>query len=87
MDTADMTMALMLAVTRRIPEGLSQMQAGAWEGWSPTAMLGGRMAGRRLGILGMGRIGQAVARRARAFGLQNPLPQSAQTAPRDRRRL
>ena len=69
-DTADMVMALMLAVTRRIPEGLAEMQAGAWKGWSPTAHLGGRLGGRRLGILGMGRIGQAVARRARAFGLQ-----------------
>ena len=69
-DTADMTMALILAVTRRIPEGLALMQRGEWEGWSPTAMLGGRLAGRRLGILGMGRIGQAVARRAAAFGCQ-----------------
>jgi glyoxylate reductase len=69
-DTADMTMALILAVTRRIPEGLALMQEGRWEGWSPMAMLGGRIAGRRLGILGMGRIGQAVARRARAFGMQ-----------------
>ena len=69
-DTADMTMALMLAVTRRLPEGLSAMQSGDWHGWSPTAFLGGRIAGRRLGILGMGRIGQAVARRAAAFGMQ-----------------
>ena len=69
-DTADMVMALILAVTRRIPEGLHQMQAGHWAGWSPMAHLGGRLGGRRLGILGMGRIGQAVARRARAFGLQ-----------------
>lgn len=69
-DTADMALALMLAVTRRIPEGLRVMQDGIWAGWSPTAMLGGRIGGRRLGILGMGRIGQAVARRARAFGMQ-----------------
>lgn len=69
-DTADMVMALILAVTRRIPEGLAEMQAGTWRGWSPMAHLGGRIGGRRLGILGMGRIGQAVARRARAFGMQ-----------------
>jgi glyoxylate reductase len=69
-DTADVVMALMLAVTRRIPEGLQIMQQGRWAGWSPMANLGGRLGGRRLGILGMGRIGQAVARRARAFGLQ-----------------
>jgi glyoxylate reductase len=69
-DTADMVMALILAVTRRIPEGLQVMQSGNWTGWSPMALLGGRLGGRRLGILGMGRIGQAVARRARAFGLQ-----------------
>lgn len=69
-DTADMTMALILAVTRRIPEGLALMQSGDWGGWSPTGMMGGRLAGRRLGILGMGRIGQAVARRASAFGCQ-----------------
>jgi glyoxylate reductase len=69
-DTADMAMALILGVTRRIPEGLAVMQAGSWDGWSPTALLGGRLAGRRLGILGLGRIGQAVARRAAAFGMQ-----------------
>lgn len=69
-DTADMTMGLILAVTRRMPEGLAAMQSGSWEGWAPTAFLGGRIAGRRLGILGMGRIGQAVARRAAAFGMQ-----------------
>ena len=69
-DTADMTIALMLAVTRRIPEGLALMQSGNWGGWAPTAMMGGRIGGRRLGILGMGRIGQAVARRAKVFGMQ-----------------
>lgn len=69
-DTADMTIALILAVTRRIPEGLRIMSSGDWAGWSPTALLGGRIAGRRLGILGMGRIGQAVAKRAAAFGMQ-----------------
>ena len=69
-DTADMTLALILSVTRRIPEGLGLMQAGEWGGWSPMAFLGGRLGGRRLGILGMGRIGQAVAKRAHAFGMQ-----------------
>ncbi|MCL4676522.1 MAG: D-glycerate dehydrogenase, partial [Pararhodobacter sp.] len=69
-DTADMAMALMLAVTRKIPQGLAEMQAGDWKGWSPLSHLGGRIGGKRLGILGMGRIGQAVARRARAFGMQ-----------------
>ncbi|MAN15665.1 MAG: D-glycerate dehydrogenase, partial [Dinoroseobacter sp.] len=69
-DTADMTMALLLAVTRRIPEGLATMQAGRWTGWAPTAFMGGRIGGKRLGILGMGRIGQAVARRAAVFGMQ-----------------
>ncbi|MFC3167950.1 2-hydroxyacid dehydrogenase [Paracoccus fontiphilus] len=69
-DTADMAMALILGVTRRIPEGLAEMQAGRWTGWAPTAHLGGRVGGRRLGILGMGRIGQAVARRANVFGMQ-----------------
>jgi glyoxylate reductase len=69
-DTADMVMALILAVTRRMGEGMRLAQSGDWSGWSPTAMLGGRLRGRRLGILGMGRIGQAVARRAVAFGIQ-----------------
>ena len=69
-DTADMTMALILAVIRRIPEGLAVMQSGEWSGWAPTAFLGGRVGGRRLGIIGMGRIGSAVARRAKAFGME-----------------
>lgn len=69
-DTADMTMALVLAVTRRMSEGMAMMQKGNWSGWAPTALLGGRVSGRRLGILGMGRIGQAVAKRAAAFGMQ-----------------
>jgi glyoxylate reductase len=68
-DTADMALALILGVTRRLPEGMRLAQSGSWAGWSPTGMLGGRISGRRLGILGMGRIGQAVARRARAFGM------------------
>jgi len=69
-DTADMAMALLMAVVRKIPQGLQAMLSGEWTGWSPTAYLGGRLGGRRLGILGMGRIGQAVARRASAFGMQ-----------------
>lgn len=69
-DTADMVMALILAVTRRIPQGLAEIQRGDWAGWSPITHLGGRIGGRRLGIIGMGRIGQAVARRAQAFGMQ-----------------
>ncbi|MBO6900612.1 MAG: D-glycerate dehydrogenase [Rhizobiaceae bacterium] len=69
-DTADMTMALMLAAPRRLTEGAAVLQAGGkWQGWSPTWMLGHRIWGKRLGIVGMGRIGTAVARRAKAFGL------------------
>ncbi|WP_424177299.1 2-hydroxyacid dehydrogenase [Yoonia sp. TsM2_T14_4] len=69
-DTADMVMALILGVTRRMGEGIKLAQSDTWQGWTPTAMMGGRIKGRRLGILGMGRIGQAVAKRAAAFGLQ-----------------
>ena len=64
-----MTMALILAVSRRLSEGERLVRAGKWTGWSPTSMLGHRIWGKRLGIIGMGRIGQAVARRARGFGL------------------
>jgi glyoxylate reductase len=70
-DTADMTMALLLAVPRRLVEGAQILTTDKdWAGWTPTWMLGHRIWGKRLGIIGMGRIGQAVARRARAFGLQ-----------------
>ena len=68
-DTADMTMALILAVARRLAEGERIARSGEWSGWSPTSMLGHRIHGKRLGILGMGRIGSAVARRAKGFGL------------------
>ena len=81
-DTADMTMALILAVPRRMFEGASILTSGGeWPGWSPTWMLGHRIGGKRLGIIGMGRIGQAVARRARAFGLQIHYHNRRQVAP------
>ncbi|KAA0971670.1 D-glycerate dehydrogenase [Aureimonas fodinaquatilis] len=83
-DTADMTMALILAGQRRLVEGSRQLLSdGAWPGWSPDFMLGKRLSGKKLGILGMGRIGTAVARRARAFGLEihyhNRSPVSSKT--------
>jgi len=68
-DTADMTMALIVSVPRRLEEGEKLVRSGEWVGWSPSSMLGHRIGGKALGIVGMGRIGQAVARRARAFGL------------------
>lgn len=69
-DTADIAMTLILAAPRRIVEGVKVVEADAFMGWSPTWMIGRRVGGKRLGIIGMGRIGQAVARRAKAFGLQ-----------------
>ena len=82
-DTADMTMALILAVPRRLIEGASIIPEGKnWPGWSPTWMLGHRIGGKRLGIIGMGRIGQAVARRAHAFGLQIHYHNRRPVAPR-----
>ncbi|MBL8710808.1 MAG: D-glycerate dehydrogenase, partial [Rhodospirillaceae bacterium] len=68
-DTADMTMALILAVSRRVSEGERLIRSGNWQGWGPMSMLGHRIYGKRLGIIGMGRIGQALARRAKGFGL------------------
>jgi glyoxylate reductase len=82
-DTADMTMALILAVPRRLAEGSQVLTGdGTWTGWSPTWMLGHRIWGKRLGIVGMGRIGQAVARRAKAFGLQIHYHNRRRVAPR-----
>ena len=69
-DTADMAMALILSVPRRIKEGVKKLVDDEWDGWAPNALLGHRIYGKRLGILGMGRIGQAIARRAKAFGIQ-----------------
>jgi glyoxylate reductase len=82
-DTADMTMALILAVPRRLAEGAQVLTGDRdWAGWSPTWMLGKRIWGKRLGIVGMGRIGQAVARRAKAFGLQIHYHNRRRVAPR-----
>ncbi|UYH55907.1 D-glycerate dehydrogenase [Qipengyuania sp. SS22] len=69
-DTADLTMAGIIGVPRRIREGVELIRSGKWTGWTPTALLGTKLAGKVLGIVGMGRIGQAVAHRARAFGLE-----------------
>ena len=83
-DTADLTLALIMAVSRRIVEGANVAQAGGFTGWAPTWMMGRRISGKRLGIIGMGRIGEAVARRAKAFGMQihyhNRKPVSARIA-------
>jgi glyoxylate reductase len=68
-DTADVAMALILSVPRRIAEGDALIRQGGWTGWAPTGMLGHRINGKRLGIVGMGRIGQAIARRAKGFGM------------------
>src|SRR5437588_6341987 len=82
-DTADMTLALMLSVPRRLAEGATVLTSDKdWTGWTPTWMLGHRIWGKRLGIVGMGRIGQAVARRARAFGLQIHYHNRKRVAPR-----
>jgi glyoxylate reductase len=85
-DTADMTMALILAVSRRLAEGERLIRSGGWSGWGPTSMLGRRIWGKRLGILGMGRIGTALARRAKGFGLsvhyhnRRPVPEDIESA-------
>lgn len=68
-DTADMVMTLMVLVARRLVRAVHLLESGQWQGWSPSSLLGHRIAGKRLAIIGMGRIGQAVAHRARAFGL------------------
>ena len=81
-DTADLTLALMMAVSRRIVEGARSIEAGEFRGWAPTWMLGRRLSGKRLGVIGMGRIGQAVARRARAFGMQIHYHNRAPVSPR-----
>jgi glyoxylate reductase len=84
-DTADMTMALILSVSRRLAEGERLIRSGGWTGWGPTSMLGHRIWGKRLGILGMGRIGMALARRAKGFGLsvhyhnRRPVPEDVES--------
>ncbi len=84
-DTADMTMALILAVSRRLAEGERLIRSGGWSGWGPTSMLGQRIWGKRLGIVGMGRIGMALARRAQGFGLsvhyhnRRPVPEDVES--------
>src|SRR6185436_16775539 len=81
-----MTMALILAVSRRLAEGERLIRSGSWTGWGPTSMLGRRIWGKRLGILGMGRIGMALARRAKGFGLsvhyhnRRPVPEDIESA-------
>jgi glyoxylate reductase len=85
-DTADMTMALILAVSRRLAEGERLIRGGGWTGWGPTSMLGHRIWGKRLGIVGLGRIGMALARRATGFGLsihyhnRRPVPEDVESA-------
>jgi glyoxylate reductase len=85
-DTADMTMALILAVSRRLAEGERLIRSGGWTGWGPTSMLGHRIWGKRLGIVGMGRIGTALARRAKGFGIavhyhnRRPVPEDVENA-------
>ncbi len=84
-DTADLTMALIIGVPRRLREGTALIRRGEWTGWAPSALLGRKLSGKVLGIVGMGRIGQAVAFRARAFGLdiryhnRRRLPQAVET--------
>ncbi len=86
-DTADMTIALILAVARRIAEGARVIPDDDWAGWSPTWMLGRRITGKRLGIVGMGRIGQALAKRAAAFGLSIHYHNRRRVAPRIEEKL